>query len=135
MRLPVCALMALLLGSGLSLEADVLYSVTDLGTLPGGTRSRAYGINNAGQVTGYSDGHAFVYSNGQMMDLNALIDPALGVTLLEGRGINDSGQIVANSAFRAYLLTPIPEPGTLALLGAALAALPAFRRTLRRVRT
>jgi hypothetical protein len=33
-------------------QAALLYSVTDLGTLGG--NSYGYGINNAGQVTGYS---------------------------------------------------------------------------------
>ena len=107
--------LVLLLGSGLSVVGDVLYSVTDLG--PGS----ASGINNAGQVTGTSggaagtasglhavfwangqmldlgslggsDGHGFVYSDGQVLDLNELIDPALGVTLSDSEGINDKGQ-------------------------------------------
>lgn len=73
-------------------------------------------INDAGPVTGVSSGHAFLYSNGQMMDLNDLIDPALGITLSAARGINDHGQILANGGSRAYLLTPVPEPSTWALL-------------------
>lgn len=31
------------------------YTAIDLGTLPGGSISGAYGINNRGQVVGYSD--------------------------------------------------------------------------------
>jgi len=38
----------------------------------------------------------FVYSSGEMMDLNDLIDPALGIMLFEARGIHDHGQIVVN---------------------------------------
>ena len=62
--------------------------------------------------------HAFLYSNGQMMDLNGLIDPALHVTLDDARAINDNGQIVASNGSNGhdYLLTPVPEPGTWALL-------------------
>src|SRR3954470_2469314 len=92
-------------------------------------RSRARDINEAGQVVGdtfSSPGdfyHAFVYTNGQIMDLNALIDPALQVTLTQGTAINDKGQILANGSsplgIGAYLLTPtataVPEPSTLAL--------------------
>ena len=76
MRLQVYALFCGLLGSSLSLPADVLYSVTDLGTL-GGSGSVGFGINNQGQVTGYSftatgAEHAFLFSNGQMTDLGTL---------------------------------------------------------------
>ncbi len=35
-----------------------LYSVTDLGVLPGDSGSIAFGINNRGQVVGYSSGSA-----------------------------------------------------------------------------
>jgi probable HAF family extracellular repeat protein len=71
MRFLSCLFVALLLGAG-HLSADILYSVTDLGTfLPSG-------INNAGQMTGSSDDtstgntRAFLHSNGQMTDLGTL---------------------------------------------------------------
>jgi len=127
-----------------------LYSngqMIDLGTLGGdlnGEFSVGVGINDAGQVTGRSSTspnsspafyHAFLYSNGQMFDLNDLIDPALGLTLLQGEGINDNGQIVANGfvtnggGSRAYLLTPtsVPEPRTWAVVGIPLLALFCWR--------
>jgi probable HAF family extracellular repeat protein len=90
----------------------------DLGTL-GGHNSYASDINDAGQVVGDSDGRAFLYSEGQMRDLNDLIDPTLRLTLITAEGINDKGQIIASngSVNRAYLLTPVPEPSTLAQLG------------------
>jgi probable HAF family extracellular repeat protein len=60
--------------------------MTDLGILPGYRSSFGEAINNAGQVTGRSESstgpsHAFLYTNGQMMDLNGVIDPALDVLL------------------------------------------------------
>ena len=66
-----------------------------------------------------------------MTDLNALIDPTLGITLSTAVGINDSGQIIANAVDNlgiqhGFLLTPnqsVPEPSTLALFTAGFWAL------------
>jgi probable HAF family extracellular repeat protein len=78
-------------------------------------------INDAGVVVGYAhfgnDGHALVWdaTNG-MQDLNTLIDPSLGLTLVVMQGINDVGQIVghgyrtATGANVAVLLTPTSAP-------------------------
>ncbi len=66
-----------------------LYSngtMTDLGVL-GGDYSYAYGINDSGQIVGYSDGHAFLYSGSTMKDLGTL-----GGTTSRAYGINASGQ-------------------------------------------
>ena len=73
-------------------------SVTDLGTL-GGNNSLGAGINNSGQVTGYStfsensaDDHAFLYSGGSMSDLGTL-----GGAQSYGVGINNSEQVTGVS--------------------------------------
>lgn len=114
----------------------------DLGSL-GGSLNVAYAINSKGQVVGSSQvnlsnlttAHAFLYQQGTMVDLNALIPPLPGVTLFDGRFINDQGQIIAeggssNGAVHGYLLTSIPaqvpEPGMLTVFGLSIAAL-AFR--------
>ncbi len=90
----------------------------DLGTLPGGTQSSAYGINDSGQVVGWSNssssstlGQAFLYSGRQMIDLNTLIPADSGWTLRQAQAINSTGQIVAYGdkegvGRRALLLTP-----------------------------
>jgi len=104
-----------------------LYSngtMADLGTF-GGLGSQALGINSSGQVVGWAEingGYkdAFLDSNGTMTDLNSLIDPASGWILGSANAINDSGQIAGcgyvGGNDHAFLLTPIPEPSTLALL-------------------
>jgi probable HAF family extracellular repeat protein len=88
---------------GLSLKAGLAggtkgvnsYRITDLGVLPGKTYSRAWDINNNGDVVGVSatppyTGNGFLYSNGQMTDLGLVND-------YKPMGINDSRQVVANS--------------------------------------
>lgn len=109
----------------------LLYSggqVRDLGTFDvKGSSTFPSALNNSGQVVGrYTtfpddpfDTHAFFYSDGQLTDLNNLIDPTLGITLEFAESINDNGQILASSetTHRSYLLTPVPEPSTGILLG------------------
>ena len=83
------------------------YQLIDFGTL-GGRSSFSSDINNAGQVTGWSDTangetHAFLYSDGQTIDLGTL-----GGTSSQGEDINDAGQITgwsstATGEFRAFL--------------------------------
>jgi probable HAF family extracellular repeat protein len=90
----------------------------DLGTL-GGIYSRAFGINDSGQVVGYStiigdsESHAFIYSNETMIDLNSFtingIDDWDHLTV--ARSINNLGQIVGwglkkDGSMPAFLLTP-----------------------------
>jgi probable HAF family extracellular repeat protein len=52
------------------------YTVTDLGTLPGGILSEARAINNSGQVVGNAvvngQWHGFIYSDGVMTDIGTL---------------------------------------------------------------
>ena len=95
-----------------------LYSngvMKDIGTL-GGSASQGDSINNKGQVTGWAhttdnaERVAFLYSDGNMIDLNKAVNPALGIFLDVGVAINDAGQILATSPdMSTFLLTPLPE--------------------------
>jgi len=76
-----------------------MYTVTDLGVLPGYRSSYGYGINSAGQVVGYAETaaghrHAFLWSNGSMQDLGTLP----GTTDSIATSINDAGQVVGVTA-------------------------------------
>jgi probable HAF family extracellular repeat protein len=106
----------------------------DLGTIGGnGWGSYATGINDQGLVVGVStpkggNNQAFLYKDGVMMDLNKLIPPEAHWQLLSAAGINNKGQIIAwginpQGAYGGALLTPAPEPGSLALLGMGSAGL------------
>jgi probable HAF family extracellular repeat protein len=106
-----------------------------LGVSRGTVGNRIAKLEDAGTIVGFSliagnsAQHAFLFQNGQLLDLNSLV--TLSDTFLtQATAINDLGQIVANGADgQAYLLTPIPEPSTYAaLLAAAVFGLVALRR-------
>jgi hypothetical protein len=70
-----------------------------------------------------------------MQDLNNLIDSASGWVLSRASGINAFGQIVGQGTIggntHAFLLTPVPEPSSLFLLGIAFILAFAWRRMRR----
>ncbi|MBV9482311.1 MAG: hypothetical protein JO249_16405, partial [Acidobacteria bacterium] len=82
MRLRFYVISVMLLGGAHTLTADLLYSVTALPASP----TVGAGINNVGQVTGFSSDQTFLYTNGQMQYLGTL-----GGRKSEGHGINDAG--------------------------------------------
>ena len=91
--------------------------IMDIGSLGGFTK--AWGINNAGQVVGYSwivnSYHAFIYSDGEMIDLNTLLPPESPWDCLEcAYDINNKRQIVGygrriDGEIHAFLMTPHPH--------------------------
>jgi probable HAF family extracellular repeat protein len=122
--------------------------VTMLGDL-GGRRTFAQDINNFGQVVGEStlindieSRRGFLYTDGKMLNINALIDSALGWTVQTAIGINDSQQILGYACYTRELCRPvrldpispppIPEPDSLAMLLAGLTVGGLWRRLQRR---
>ena len=101
--------------------------MTDLGSLLIGGNSRAYDINNLGQVVGSSGHPGFLWQDGVMTDLNDLIPPGAGWDIRVARAINDSGQIAGygyvdlgqGDRTHAFVMTPVPEPATIIGLSGA----------------
>jgi probable HAF family extracellular repeat protein len=112
----------------------------DLGTI-GGNGSEATGINNEGQVVGYSYtssglAHAFIWNSGTMTDLGTL-----GGNNSVAFDINDAGQVVGYSSTstssgqtHAFLNNPpaaASEPATVLLLGIGLVGVAGVRRKMK----
>jgi probable HAF family extracellular repeat protein len=72
---------------------------------PGG--GNALAVNNAGEVVGELNGHAFHYHNGVLTDLNDVIQSGTGWELGSATDINDSGEIVGVGGGGPFLLTPV----------------------------
>jgi len=75
----------------------------DMGTLPGGDFSRANDINSRGQIVGESStaitsNHAFLFTNGVMLDLGVLPGVTNSFAGSSASAINDRGQVVGYSA-------------------------------------
>lgn len=88
--------------------------ISDLGTL-GGATSIALAVNDADQIVGDANiasgaQHAFVWQEGKMTDLNALIPAGSGWVLTEAQSINNNKAIVGRGIIggqtHAFLLTP-----------------------------
>ena len=108
-------------------EAQLSYTLTDLGTL-GGTTSTANGVsgpghNVHGMIVGsstLSDGteHAFLHVSGQMYDLNTLCNLSTSnfKVLTVAKSISDSCLIIGdgetlNGEKHAFLMTPTEVDG------------------------
>lgn len=123
-------------GNGITAAGEAhafLYSggkTTDLGTF-GGISSFASDLNEAGWVVGTADGPSnndvgFLYAEGQLHRLRDLLAPGSQQWRIAGAdAITDDGRILARAInqqkeFSYLLLTPVPEPGALALALAGL---------------
>jgi probable HAF family extracellular repeat protein len=91
-------------------------TAVDIGVLEGDAFSEAFAINSRGQVVGVSFGgtngaRAFLWQNGQLRNLNDLVDIAPDV-LQSAQDINDAGQITgrvrdaATGAILTFVATP-----------------------------
>jgi probable HAF family extracellular repeat protein len=90
----------------------------NIGTLDGDPNSQAFAINSSGQVVGISfgdlvrGGRAFIYENGELINLNHLVDIGPDV-LVSAQDINEAGQITGRvrdgltGEVFAFVATPI----------------------------
>ena len=97
----------------------------DLGVPAGGNLSRARGINDSGDVVGewriLINGQqrfkAFLYEDGRMRDLNALIPAGTGWDLTGAQAINEAGQIVGSGTIGGETHAFVYENGAVTNLG------------------
>ncbi len=97
-------------------------TVTELGILPGDFAAFATGINEQGQVVGnnfdsdFDWSHGFIWQDGVMTDINALIPADTNLFVISASNINDSGQISGMATVRsgphageihAFVATPV----------------------------
>ena len=111
-----------------------LWSSTTLVDLMPGLSGYSYGfdVNRFGSVVGVMSSGAFLWQAGDVVNLSAAMAGS-GWRIHDARGINDSGQIVGSGwnpegQFRAYVLTPVPEPQTYAMFLAGLGLIGAVAR-------
>jgi probable HAF family extracellular repeat protein len=119
--------------------------MTDLGSF-GGLFLDVGGMNEHGVIVGTGqpwegDNVGFISQGGALVDLNTLIDPALGWTIGGATSINDAGQILAYACrdfactnVRLDLASAVPEPASILLVLPGLLTLAAARRKSARLR-
>jgi probable HAF family extracellular repeat protein len=105
--LVVCGLLTI----GRTASAQTLYTVLDLGVLPGDLSSSANGLNDLGQVVGISQSaggatRGFVYSGGTIVDVGSLGGDTYANAINAGGSIAGSSFSNSTSTFQAFRTTP-----------------------------
>lgn len=116
-------------GWGSSEPAALLFSGNSVTII--GYSCGARDINDRGEIVGFNQTttpfgdsyRAVLFSGGEPVLLDTLVDPTAGWKLTEANAINNLGQIVGqgtiNGEQHAFLLNPVPEPTLLGGLAAA----------------
>ena len=131
-RADVTAICTACIGQTAQLHHPFLWKnvvLEDLGVIEGDTAAAAFSINSKDQIVGESDqcvrvgpdggcdyisGHAFLWENGSLIDLQTLIEGDSQITLDSPTNINDRAEIASlgilpNGDTHVVLLVPCTE--------------------------
>ena len=94
-------------------------TIIDLGIMPGYPQTYVWGMSDTGQLVGSATdtngtlSHAFIYTGGQLRDLNDVLPTGQGWEYLTAAyAVNTRGQVAGygriGGQYRGFLLTPVP---------------------------
>lgn len=83
--------------------------INTLRLLPNTTAGRAIAISDAGDIVGESGGHAAVWRDGAVHDLNNLLDSPIRAALQSAVDMNRSGRILVKGSDGYYVLIPTSD--------------------------
>jgi probable HAF family extracellular repeat protein len=113
---------------------DRQYTEIPLSGLKDVIGAQARDVNALGMVAGLMrtaghDSKGFLYADGKLLDLDSLVDPALGLHFVDAVKVDDMGRVTAlTDSGQRYVLSAVPEASSLAMTALGLLVMGLVRR-------